>query len=122
MFCGFIIVINHLNETFCHCDYMLALNAVPIQLEQMVIIKVGVMELITSQLGMDLEDVGVSEVEDAVNQLVQLCNRLQTENAALRAREEALTKERDDLLERNETVKVRVESIINRLKDMEHED
>jgi len=80
------------------------------------------MELITSQLGMDLEDVGVSEVEGAVNQLVQLCNRLQTENAALRAREEALTKERDDLLERNETVKVRVESIISRLKDMEHED
>ncbi|MDH5219236.1 MAG: hypothetical protein OEX19_16145 [Gammaproteobacteria bacterium] len=80
------------------------------------------MELITSQLGMDLEDVGVSEVEDAVNQLVLLCNRLQTENAALRAREDALTKERDDLLERNETVKVRVESIINRLKDMEHED
>ena len=80
------------------------------------------MELITSQLGMDLEDLGVSEVEGAVNQLVQLCNRLQTENAALRAREEALTKERDDLLERNEAVKVRVESIINRLKDMEHED
>jgi cell division protein ZapB len=87
----------------------------------MVIIKVGVMELITNQLGMDLEDIGVSDIEQAVHQLIQLCNRLQTENAALRAREAELTKERDELLERNEIAKERVESIISRLKDMEHE-
>lgn len=79
------------------------------------------MELITNQLGMDFDDVGVSELEQTVQDLIRLCNRLHEENSALRAREAELVKERDELLERNEIAKERVESIITRLKDMEHE-
>ena len=80
------------------------------------------MELITSQLSMDFDDVGVNDLEDAVRQLLEMCRRLQQENDALRTREEELTKERDILLERNVMAKERVESIITRLKDMEHEE
>ncbi|MDH5547655.1 MAG: TIGR02449 family protein [Gammaproteobacteria bacterium] len=80
------------------------------------------MELITSQLSMDFDDVGVNDLEETVQQLLSLCRRLQEENIALRTREEELTKERDILLERNVMAKERVESIITRLKDMELED
>lgn len=71
---------------------------------------------------MDLNDLGVSELEQKVHDLANLCEHLRGENARLRTREAALLKERKELIERNVTAKGKVESIITRLNDMEYEE
>lgn len=76
----------------------------------------------TRQLSMDLNDLGVSELEQKVYDLAKLCEHLRGENARLRTREAALLKERQELIERNVTAKGKVESIITRLNDMEYEE
>lgn len=73
------------------------------------------------QMSMDFDNLGVNELEQQVYELIKLCDRLREENATLRTRESRLLKERTELMERNETARERVESIITRLKDMETE-
>lgn len=61
----------------------------------------------------------VELLEQRVEALLQLCARLQAENAMLRAAQEQLSSERAGLLEKNELARSRIEAMISRLKAME---
>jgi cell division protein ZapB len=59
--------------------------------------------------------------EHKVDRLVELLNRLQSENRSLRQREFNLLRERSKLLEKNELARAKVDSMINRLKSLNTE-
>lgn len=59
-------------------------------------------------------------LEQQVGELVDLCRRLKIENRALHARMKVLSGARAQLLQRNEMARNRVESIVSRLRGMEH--
>ncbi len=63
----------------------------------------------------------VREIEDLVGDLVRVCLRLREENNALRIKQSVLLAERSDLIGRHEIARTKVESIISRLNEMEHE-
>lgn len=56
-----------------------------------------------------------------VEELLALCDRLQQENARLRAQFNRLLNERGALMEKNETSRQRIEAMVTRLKTMEIE-
>lgn len=58
-------------------------------------------------------------LEARVDDLVRVCDQLQDENRSLRQRQDVLTAERANLLQKNEQVRARVEAMIGRLKAME---
>lgn len=60
-------------------------------------------------------------LEEKIDRLIALCQRLKVENDQLRAREQALLKERGQLLERNELARGKVEAMIARLKSLDAE-
>jgi len=68
-----------------------------------------------------LGELGVSELARRVEELSRLCDGLREENNALRARQSVLLAERAQLIDRNNLARNRVESVIARLKNMEHE-
>jgi cell division protein ZapB len=59
-------------------------------------------------------------LETRLGELLTLVHRLSEENRALRSRQELLASERNTLLNRGDQVRTRVESMIARLKLMEH--
>lgn len=59
-------------------------------------------------------------LEQRVAELVDLCARLKDENRVLRGRIDTLSGERAQLLQRSEMARNRVESIVSRLRGMEH--
>ncbi len=61
----------------------------------------------------------LERLEQRVDDLVKVCDQLQSENQSLRQRQDALTSERATLLQKNEQVRARVEAMIGRLKAME---
>ena len=63
----------------------------------------------------------LKDVEAKLDELISLCNRLEKENATLKAKEESWQHERARLLEKNEIARNRVEAMINRLKNLETE-
>ena len=58
-------------------------------------------------------------LEKRVDALVRICDQLQDENKSLKQRQDLLTAERANLLQKNEQVRARVEAMIGRLKAME---
>jgi len=58
-------------------------------------------------------------LENQVNELIRVCDRLRDENASLRASQEHLVAERAELIEKNEQARIRVEAMVARLKAME---
>ena len=58
----------------------------------------------------------LSDLENKIDQLVELSERLQKENTGLRKRESTLLKEKGQLMEKTELARARVESMIARLK------
>ena len=58
-------------------------------------------------------------LEEKIDELIKLCERLAVENRALRAKQQSLTADRARLIEKNELAKTRVESMLNRLKALE---
>ena len=58
-------------------------------------------------------------LEQRVDALVRVCDQLQDENKSLKQRQDILTAERANLLQKNEQVRARVEAMIGRLKAME---
>ena len=54
-----------------------------------------------------------------MDELVATIGQLKEENRALRQRQDTLTSERANLLQKNEQVRARVEAMIGRLKAME---
>jgi cell division protein ZapB len=61
----------------------------------------------------------LKRLEKRVDALVQVCDQLQDENRSLKRRQDTLTNERANLLQKNEQVRARVEAMIGRLKAME---
>jgi cell division protein ZapB len=58
-------------------------------------------------------------LEDKLNDLLTVCDKLREENDSLKKRQDSLVNERAGLLQKNEQVRNRVEAMINRLKGME---
>ena len=61
----------------------------------------------------------LKRLEQRVDALVRVCDQLQDENRSLKQRQDVLTAERANLLQKNEQVRARVEAMIGRLKAME---
>ncbi len=61
----------------------------------------------------------LKRLEERVEELIRICERLKEENRQLRAQQNAYAAERTMLIEKNEAARVKVESMINRLKSME---
>lgn len=61
----------------------------------------------------------LKRLENRLDELVVICNQLKEENRSLKQRQDALTAERANLLQKNEQVRARVEAMIGRLKAME---
>jgi len=60
-------------------------------------------------------------LETKLDRLILLTNRLQQENAELKAREAAWQQERVRLIEKNELARSRVEAMITHLKSLDTE-
>ena len=75
--------------------------------------------LMASESGNERFDVELKRLEKRLDELVLICKQLQEENESLRVRQESLTAERAELLQKNEQVRGRVEAMITRLKAME---
>lgn len=58
-------------------------------------------------------------LEDRLDDLVKICNQLQSENKSLKEKQETLSKERATMVQKNEEIRARVEAMIVRLKSME---
>lgn len=61
----------------------------------------------------------VNSLEDKLNRLIRLCERLDKENKSLREKESDWARERTRLIEKNELARTRVEAMITRLKNLE---
>lgn len=61
----------------------------------------------------------LKRLEERVDALVRVCDKLQDENRTLKQRQDSLTAERATLLQKNEQVRARVEAMIGRLRAME---
>jgi len=61
----------------------------------------------------------LKRLEDRLDDLVKICNKLQTENKSLKEKQETLSRERATMVQKNEEVRARVEAMIVRLKSME---
>lgn len=54
-----------------------------------------------------------------IDQLIALCNELNRENQMLKAENAGWQQERQDLIDKNELARSKVEAMINRLRTME---
>jgi cell division protein ZapB len=63
----------------------------------------------------------VDNFEDKLDRLIELCQQLKAENRALREREVGLMGERGQLLEKNELARQKIQTMINRLKNLSAE-
>jgi cell division protein ZapB len=74
--------------------------------------------LMNNNSTLNFED-DLKRLEGRLDDLVQVCDRLQSENKSLKEQQDSLSKERATLLQNNEQVRGRVEAMILRLKSME---
>ena len=58
-------------------------------------------------------------LEEKIDRLVRICERLEDENRALRDQQNSLIAERAALVEKSELARSRVEAMITRLRGME---
>ena len=63
----------------------------------------------------------IVKLEQRVDELIAICDKLKQENTLLRDRQELLVEERARLIEKAEMARSRVESMLVRLKAMEQE-
>ena len=59
--------------------------------------------------------------EEKLDRLIELCQQLKQENQALREREAGLVGERSQLIEKNEMARQKIETMINRLRNLSAE-
>lgn len=62
----------------------------------------------------------LQSLEAQLQELLNLCERLKTENKSLRNQQDTLVADRASLIEKNEKARTRVEAMISRLKAMEN--
>ncbi len=63
----------------------------------------------------------ISKLEKCIDDLIDFCDQLSTENTLLRERQNVLVEERARLIEKAELARARVEAMLVRLKTMETE-
>ena len=61
----------------------------------------------------------LKELEQKIDELIALCKELNRENGALKAEFNGWRTERQDLLDKNELARSKVEAMIGRLRTME---
>lgn len=66
-----------------------------------------------------LDNTDLRALESQVDELIQTCEQLTSENQALRDQQSTLVAERASLIEKSELARSRVEAMIARLKAME---
>ena len=66
-----------------------------------------------------METLDTRTLEEKVDHLIRICNRLAEENRALRDQQTSLIAERAALVEKSELARSRVEAMITRLRAME---
>ena len=64
-------------------------------------------------------DIELKKLENRVDELIHICDRLTDENRSLRDQHDMLQQDRSQLMKKNELVKTRVEAMVARLKSME---
>lgn len=77
-------------------------------------------EIVVSESESPLDQQWIN-LERQVHELIELTSTLSRENKALRAQQSNWSGERAKLIEKNELAKSRVESMITRLKALEHD-
>ena len=66
-----------------------------------------------------METLDTRTLEEKIDHLIRICNRLADENRALRDQQASLIAERATLVEKSELARSRVEAMITRLRAME---
>ena len=66
-----------------------------------------------------MADPHLQVLEQKIDELIALCQQLNRENQSLKADSAGWQRERQDLMEKNELARTRVEAMINRLRTME---
>ncbi|MEH6551847.1 MAG: TIGR02449 family protein [Pseudomonadales bacterium] len=68
-----------------------------------------------------MEDPKFNALEQKIDTLIELCDKLYHENTLLKSSQSTWLRERAHLREKNEQARSRVEAMIARLKALEHE-
>lgn len=76
-------------------------------------------DLMSGKAAPSIVEQELERLEERVNGLLEVIDRLTMENRSLRAQQESLTTERAGLLEKHDQVRNRVEAIVTRLKSLE---
>jgi len=63
----------------------------------------------------------IAQLESRIDELIEICDTLKTENTLLQDRQEILVEERANLIDKAEMARVRVESMLTRLRSMEQD-
>ena len=66
-----------------------------------------------------MDSLDTQVLEEKIDHLIRICNRLEDENRALRDQQNSLIAERAALVEKSEMARSRVEAMITRLRAME---
>jgi cell division protein ZapB len=66
-----------------------------------------------------MADNPLKALESKIDQLIALCNELNRENQALKAEASRWELERQDLIDKNEMARGKVEAVLDRLRAME---
>ena len=56
---------------------------------------------------------------EQVDNLIDVCGRLQNQNTQLSVEKEELNREREDLLGRNQEAKLRIDRVVERLRELD---
>ena len=63
----------------------------------------------------------INTLEERIDELIALCEELESKHRAIETDRENWTQERTSLLEKNEMAKARIEAMIMRLKSLEQD-
>ena len=66
-----------------------------------------------------MQDEDLKRLEMRIDELIEICAQLKDENRQLREQKVEFSAERENLLEKQDQARVRVENILNRLKSLE---
>ena len=66
-----------------------------------------------------MDSLDTQALEEKIDNLIRICNKLEDENRALRDQQNSLITERAALVEKSEMARSRVEAMITRLRAME---
>ena len=68
-----------------------------------------------------MSDTDITNLENRIDELITICDQLKNENTVLRERQDLMLEERERLIEKADMARVRVESILTRLRSMEQQ-